>query len=108
MGLFDRKKRELPPLISDEELGLNEPAVNFDSVLDYLVSLTEKDYGKLLKVAKIYRSANKAAEKVLPAEKQPPVIIDKESKPDDELDFIFDDEPKHKKPKSTKVTVKKG
>lgn len=101
MRLFNKPKRELPPLISDEELGLIEPAVNFDSVLDYLVSLSAKDYDKLLKVAKIYRSANKAAEKILPAEKQPPVIISKESKPTDELEFLLDDE----KPKAKKIKV---
>lgn len=69
MGLFERKK----PVI--ENTFLNVPkeaetgdAVNYNSVLDYMLTLTDEDYEKLLKVAKVYRDANKKAAEIIGAE----------------------------------------
>lgn len=61
MRLFG-KKRELPPLISDEELF---PSVNFDSVMDWLVGLSDSEYLKVMKVADINRNANKDSHSIL-------------------------------------------
>lgn len=111
MGIFDKKKSEpLPALISDEEL--EESLVNYNTVLDWLVGLSDQDYEKVHKVANIYRNANKDACSVLGVKDEPttfindpkdelqtipPVIIDKEP------EFLELDEPKSKK---VKVTVK--
>lgn len=106
MGLFKRTKRELPPLISDEELF---PSVNFDSVLDWLVGLSSKEYAQVCKVAEIHRMANTQSAGVLNKHLEPtsqiddprdslqtipPLMIDKDPA------FILDDEPK--KPKGKK------
>lgn len=42
----------------------HEP-VNYDSVLEWLLGLNQKDYDKLLKVVEVYREANKNEAKIL-------------------------------------------
>ncbi len=106
MGLFDRRKQELPPLISDEELF---PSVNYESVLNWLLGLSAKEYSQVLEVANIHRQADQDAAKALGKTTKPtsfiddpkdkhqtiePFIIDKEPQ------FLMDDEPK--KPKAKK------
>lgn len=66
MGLKDKMfgkrqtgKVELPDILDQEN------PVNYDSVLDWLLGLSEKDYKKMLEVVAIYRTANKDATKVL-------------------------------------------
>lgn len=87
MGLFGKKKLELPPLISDDEL---EPPVNFDSVIQYLEGLNRYEYEKLLKVVNIWRKANQEVNRLLP-QKVGPVInaVISEASP---APFITDDE----------------
>ncbi len=86
-GLFKKRETsqvELPAILQPEN------PVNYDSVLDYLVGLDNKDYDKLLKVAVIYRDANKSAAKVLGVKDQPTAQL-KEPKPtDDEMDDALD------------------
>lgn len=108
MGLFGREKRELPPLISDEELF---PSVNYESVMEWLLGLSAKEYSQVLEVANIHREANQKAADVLGKPNEPttfiddlknrlqtvpPFIIDK-----DPIEFLTEDE----KPK-TKIKVK--
>ena len=64
--------------------------VNYDSVLDYLVGLDAKEYDKLLKVAVIYRDANKSAAKVLGVKDQPTTKLKDDTPTDDELDEALD------------------
>lgn len=109
MGLFGKQKRELPPLITDEEL--DEAIVNHDSVLEYLVDLSKADYEKMLKVANIYRNADKDARKVLGIKGDATNEITKETrleaKLDDDLPFLLDDEPAEKPKTIKKVKIKK-
>ena len=66
MGIFERNKK---PAADDSIFDLidedAEPAVNHDSVLDYMVQLSDEDYKKLCKVADVYRAANKKADEIL-------------------------------------------
>ena len=116
MGIFNRSDKdrawELP-----HELTLQEEPVNYNSVLDYLVGLGQKDYEKLLKSSKIYRDANKQVAKVLgikdeatvtlvpklPSEEDMEVALDKALNGD----FIADDidTPKPIKKQSTSKKV---
>lgn len=100
MGLFGNKKRELPPLISDEELF---PSVNYDSVLDWLLGLSVQEYSQVLQVAGIHRKAIEEAAKVLGKPNEPTTQIDDprdslQTMPlmhiDKDSDFLTDDEPK--------------
>jgi hypothetical protein len=99
MGLFERKRVELPPLISDEELF---PSVNFDSVIDWLLGLSAEEYNQVMQVANIHRQANYDAGKVLGKAPEPTTFIDdpKDSLQTLEPVYLTDDEPK--KPKAKK------
>lgn len=116
MSIFgNKKKAELPPLVLTDEPEADP--VNYNSVLDYLVGLSNRDYDKLCKVAAIYRTANKDAAKVLGIKDEPTSVLaehpetteaaelpDIDAELDNELQMAFlEDEPK--KPVK-KVTVK--
>lgn len=124
MGLFSKKKQSvLADLNMDDEL---EEAVNYNSVLDYLVGLSDQDYDRIGKVAVIYREANAKACEVLEVPNEPTTFINPPkpekvdtlghpvSKPstlldeDDELEaaFLTDDEPKPE-PEKSDTTPKK-
>lgn len=106
MGLFGKRKSELPPLISDEELF---PRVNYESVLDWLLGLSAEEYTQVLQVANVQRQANYEAAKILGKPFTPKTQIDD---PRDSLQtlepFIIDKEPhsflddEPKKPKAKK------
>lgn len=124
MGLFNKKKTNVFDLLDEPDI---EPAVNYNTVLDYLVGLSRYDYDKILKVSGIYRTANKEAARVLGVKDEPSTAIKEQpapeqvepsdmlQDPDDELAaaFLTDDEPdfietppKAKKSKTVKVTDK--
>lgn len=91
--MFGRNKRNKETVVWPDALQAESP-VNYDSVLDYLVGLSQKDYDKLLKVSNIYREANKNAAKVLGVRDQPTTQL-KDEKPSDEdvddaLDIVLD------------------
>lgn len=126
MGILDRFKSnkparvpaELPPAMQPED------PVNYNSVLDYLVGLSDKDYKKMTGSAEIYRKANKDVAKLIGIKDEPTTAItterpeitddqldDMPNTPPDELAAAFiDDEPapKAKKKQSTekKIEVK--
>jgi hypothetical protein len=95
MALFKRQKRELPPLISDEELF---PSVDFDTVMEWLLGLSAKEYSQVLEVANIHRDANQKACAVLGKNNKPCTFI---NDPKNELQtapaFIIDKEEKTSK-----------
>lgn len=66
MKLF--KKTQPRNAVDDAVLSLmdDEPAaIDNQAVLDYVVDLSDEDYDKLIKVAKIYRDAQKRANDVM-------------------------------------------
>lgn len=94
MDIFKRRKSELPPLISDEEL------VDYNAVLNYLVGLSDADYKKVLQVADIYRKADQDASTALGVDREITTFIHPPEEPEtDEIPFIID----HPKPKSKKA-----
>lgn len=63
--LFNRKTKQQPNI---------EP-VNFDSVLDYLTGLSDKNYTTICQVALIHRKANKKSSKILGVKDKPTTFI---------------------------------
>lgn len=68
--MFGKKKAQsnsvmLPPLLQAED------AVNYNSVLDWLLGLSDKDYKIMLEVVSIFRTANKSSAKLLKIKDQP-------------------------------------
>lgn len=74
MGLFDKKRNELPQLFAEEELA-DEAGVNYNSVLDWLTGLSDDDYKKVCEVAAIYRNANQEAAAALGIDNEPTSFI---------------------------------
>lgn len=86
--LFSKREKrpvELPKLVTQEQ-----NPVNYDSVLDYLVGLSEEDYKKMCKVTGIYREANKKAATVLNVEDQPTSSLVEDKLTDDEIEDGLD------------------
>lgn len=92
MGLKDkffgkreaREPKELPPILQPEN------PVNYDSVLDWLLGLDDKDYKRMLDVVTIYREANKAAAKVLKVKDKPTTELLPPPPTDEEVDEQLD------------------
>lgn len=84
-GKREKQQVELPAAIMADD-----NPVNYDSVLDYLVGLDGKEYDKLLKVAVIYRDANKSAAKVLGVKDQPTTKLKSDTPTDEEMDNALD------------------
>lgn len=74
MGIFTSKEK---PQSVFQVPAFDEPeaAVNYNSVLDYLVGLGDDDFEKIKKVANIYRKANKDASEALGVENEPSAFI---------------------------------
>lgn len=111
MSIFGNKKKELPALFSDAELGLPEVA-NYESALNYLIGLSDEEYAKVCKVADIHRKAYQESAGVLGAANEPTTFITPPEPPeapksflDDEPDFLVDDKPKPKA-RNKKIDVK--
>lgn len=72
--------------------------VNYDSVLDWMLGLSDKDYKTMLDVVNIYREANKKAAGVLGVKDQPtttiklPKLSDKQI--DQDLDALLETDPR--------------
>lgn len=90
--MFDRFKKKAPKQVElPAAIMAEENPVNYDSVLDWLLGLDDKDYKKMLDVVNIYRDANKSAAKVLKVKDQPTTTLKEEKPSDDELDSALDD-----------------
>lgn len=101
--LFRKPKKVLPALISDEEIDFSA-AVNYDSVLDWLVGLSAQDYAKVLQVGNIYRNADQEAAAALGTANEPTTFIMPAEQ--DSIDPAFLDIPEKKpatKPKKIQV-----
>ena len=74
MGIFDKKRKELPELFREEELA-DDAGVNYNSVLDWLTGLSDDDYTKVCNIAAIYRKANQDAAAALGIDNEPTSFI---------------------------------
>lgn len=115
-GLFGKtKQRSADPIATPEAMKPEDP-VNYNSVLDYLVGLSNDDFKKMTKSAEIYRKANREVANLLDIEDEPTTAITTE-KPeitDDDLDNMLehglefiDDGPAAEKPKKAQASEKK-
>ena len=94
-GLFGKRKKGAPELMPIPAAFQPEDPVNYNSVLDYVVGLSDKDYKKLTASAEIYREANKKVAKLLGIKDEPTTTISTE-KPElgeDELDAMLNANP---------------
>lgn len=111
MALFGKNQPELPANFVEEQPEVAD-GVDHNSVLDYLLQLKTEDYDKLLKLAGIYRQANKEAGELIPQydPDKAPEVPAPETASEDEVDQMLDDELSaaflEDEPKSKKVTVK--
>lgn len=120
-GLFGKRKASSGEPVSIPAAMQAEDPVNYNSVLDYIVGLSDKDYKKMTASAEIYRDANKKVAKLLGIKDEPTTTISTE-KPeigDDELDAMLsaqpgelaaafiDDAPASPKPKKAQSTERK-
>jgi hypothetical protein len=65
VSLFGKKQPEVPQTFIVNEAA-EASGVDHNNVLDYLLQLKTEEYEKLLKLAGIYREANKAAGELIP------------------------------------------
>lgn len=117
-GLFGKRKRGASEPVTIPASMQPEDPVNYNSVLDYLVGLSDKDYKKMTGSVDIYREANKKVAKLIGVKDEPTTSISTERQDisDDELDTMFsaepgdlaaaflDDEPVAPKPKKVQST----
>jgi len=120
-GLFGKRKRGATEPVTIPASMQPEDPVNYNSVLDYVVGLSDKDYKKLTASAEIYREANKKVAKLLGIKDEPTTTIstEKPDTTDDELDAMLaanpdelaaafiDDAPVTPKPKKAQSTERK-
>lgn len=122
--MFGLKNREAKQSVVIPESMKAEDPVNYNSVLDYLVGLSDKDYKKMTGSVDIYREANKKVAKLIGVKDEPTtsIMTEKPELTDDDLDgllaadgkelaaaFIEDDNhvpPKASKPQATEKKVK--
>jgi len=94
-GLFGKHKASSGETVSIPAAMQPEDPVNYNSVLDYVVGLSDRDYKKLTASAEIYRDANKKVAKLLGIKDEPTTAISTEKPPitDDELDTMLAADP---------------
>lgn len=77
MGILDNFKRkgaDRAPVVIPEAMKMQDP-VNYNSVLDYLVGLSQDDFKKMTKSAEIYRKANRDVAGLIGVEDEPTTSI---------------------------------
>lgn len=89
MSLFKKSKDGAKPV--SQILVQQEDPVNYNSVLDYLVGLSKREYDKIIKVSVIYREANVAAAKVLGVKDEPTTTLKDESPADEAIEEALDE-----------------
>lgn len=79
MSIFGKKQpKELPPLFSETEID----GATYDQVMDFLVSVNDDDYKKIIKVADTYRKTHCDVAKITGIEQQAqPSIFELQTQP---------------------------
>lgn len=82
---------ELPAILQPED------PVNYNSVLDWLLGLSDKDYKTMLEVVQVYRDAGKTTAKLLKIKDMPTTELlpakPSEEQVDQELDMLLETHP---------------
>lgn len=92
MGLKDKlfgSRREPQPVEIPAILQPENP-VNYDTVLDWLLGLSDKDYKTMLEVVNVYRDAGKTTAKLLKIKDQPTTELLPSKPTEDEVDQQLD------------------
>jgi hypothetical protein len=91
VGILDKFKAkrepqavELPTILQPED------PVNYNSVLDYLVGLSDKDYRKMTGSAEVYRKANREVAKIVGIKDEPTHALLPETPSEDAIDAGLD------------------
>ena len=94
-GLFGKRKEASSEPVKIPEALQPEDPVNYNSVLDYVVGLSDKDYKTMTASAEIYREANKKVAKLLGIKDEPTTTIktDKPEIGEEELDDTLNADP---------------
>lgn len=99
MGLKDKlfgKQRE-PQAVEIPAILQPDDPVNYNSVLDWLLGLSDKDYKTMLDVVQVYREAGKTTAKLLKIKDQPSTVLlpvaPSEEQIDAELDGLLETHP---------------
>ena len=93
MGLRETlfgKRREPQPVEIPAILQPEDP-VNYNSVLDWLLGLSDKDYKTMLEVVNVYRDAGKTTAKLLKIKDQPTTELLPSKPTEEEVDSQLDD-----------------
>lgn len=92
MGLRDifKAKREPQPVELPTILQPEDP-VNYNSVLDWLLGLSDKDYKTMLEVVQVYRDAGKTTAKLLKIKDMPTTELLPTKPSDEQIDSELDD-----------------
>lgn len=80
-----KQRMELPAILQPEN------PVNYNSVLDYMIGLSDKDYKKLTASAEVYRKANKEVAKIVGIKDEPTHALMPEKPSDEDIDKELDD-----------------
>lgn len=94
-GIFTKRKKGLSePVVLPASMQPEDP-VNYNSVLDYLVGLSDKDYKKMTGSVDIYRDANKKVAKLIGVKDEPTTSINSTSPDltDEDLDTMLEADP---------------
>jgi len=75
---------DIPAIMQPEE------PVNYNSVLDYLVGLSDKDYRKMTGSAEVYRKANKDVAKIVGIKDEPTHTLLPEKPSEEQIDAELD------------------
>lgn len=81
----NNKVTKLPNVLIKED-----SPVNYNTVLDYLTGLSKSEFDKIVKVANIYRNANKEASKVLGVKDEPTISLKEDKPTEEEIDIALD------------------
>lgn len=99
MGIKDKlfgKQRE-PQAVELPAILQPDDPVNYNSVLDWLLGLSDKDYKTMLDVVQVYREAGKTTAKLLKIKDQPSTVLlptaPSEEQVDAELDTLLETHP---------------
>ena len=68
-----KKRRDWKDIFSNDQVAKQK--VNYEQTINYLTGLSRSDFDKIVKVAGIYRVANKEASKIIGIKEEPTVSI---------------------------------
>lgn len=92
MGLKDKifGSKRVPQQVEIPAIMQPEDPVNYNTVLDWLLGLSDKDYKTMLDVVNVYREAGKTTAKLLKIKDQPTTALLPTAPSDEQIDSELD------------------